>query len=63
MFGGAAEHEGVVVRRVDAAQAFMRVTGQDAAGSGALARDGAIQLWPHVHTTDAMFIAVLRRMS
>lgn len=23
---------------------------------------GAVQLWPHVHGTDAMFLAVLRRL-
>lgn len=31
--------------------------------SGAAGFDGAVQLWPHRHGTDAMFLALLRRVS
>jgi 16S rRNA (cytosine967-C5)-methyltransferase len=44
------------VEALDTAQALARVTGKDMFGRGPY-----VQLWPHIHDTDAMFIALLRR--
>ncbi|QDB79186.1 rRNA small subunit methyltransferase B [Georgenia wutianyii] len=46
------------VTRLDAREALLAATGRDVPGLG----DGPdVQLWPHVHGTDAMFLALLRR--
>ncbi|RBP61595.1 16S rRNA (cytosine967-C5)-methyltransferase [Brevibacterium sanguinis] len=48
---------------LDAPDVLARITGADAAGFASVSRgDGRFaQLWPHVHGTDGMFLALLRK--
>ncbi|HLS73153.1 MAG TPA: rRNA small subunit methyltransferase B, partial [Actinomycetaceae bacterium] len=45
------------VTRLDAAAALTAVVGRPVPGVD----EGDVQLWPHLHGTDAMFLALLRR--
>lgn len=49
---------GSTLRALDARQAVAAVTGSESADWG---RGPHVQLWPHVHGTDAMFLALLER--
>lgn len=51
---------GIGVEELDAAAVFDQVTRQDLGATGAAPY---VQLWPHVHGTDGMFAALLRRTS
>lgn len=53
-----AASRGVAVETEDTAAAFASVTGTPMTGTGDAPY---VQLWPHVHGTDAMFAALLRR--
>lgn len=52
---------GVQVERLDARAAVREVSGDRPVDLGD--GPGDVQLWPHVHGTDAMFLALLRRAS
>lgn len=54
---------GTDVEVLDAPSILAKVTGQDAAAfaSAKIGTGQAVQLWPHVHGTDGMFLALLRR--
>ncbi|MBU4215596.1 MAG: rRNA small subunit methyltransferase B [Actinobacteria bacterium] len=57
----AAAKTGLDVERLDARAVVRAVTG--GAGIDLGEGPGDVQLWPHVHGTDAMFLALLRRTS
>ncbi len=54
-----AESRGVAVETEDTAQAFASVASVPLTGTGDAPY---VQLWPHLHGTDAMFAALLRRV-
>ncbi|WP_432547070.1 RsmB/NOP family class I SAM-dependent RNA methyltransferase [Kineococcus sp. SYSU DK004] len=58
----AAAKRGVQVERLDTPAVLASVLGGEQL-PGAAAGEGAVQLWPHAHGTDAMHVALLRRTS